>query len=489
MNKDDDIDLQTLYDLQVKELLNTWDFLHCSYPETKKYKFFHRTIIQDVKYIDEIKKILIQKIGYLPIHIFLTDYFYKIELPGPYRHIEKGLLLLFHIVSGLSINKMDKYIPYTNFFKIYKRFYVKHKKDLSEWINKMLNKDFFTNYIIRILSAKINNPLKIKNVTCFIDGYDSRVSYQDIHFDKKRMYSYKFKNDGYRTQFLIDINNFIIHISESVPCSDKTDGVMMEEMLLYKYVNMGDCILVDGGYTLHIPNTIDKINAKGYNIDIESFAFPFRKPIGEDLSVQQALFNKQINSLRSSIETFFHHFTNDFERFNKHNIIRITEKSLYNLQLNFAAVIFNLKNSCKVYDAGNDIYKDIYKNWTEKNFEYKYENDEVVEEVFRLDNAIMYKQEYINNKNFYQNNLINNLKAKFNKLNIQNDNDYDMGIDNDEINDVYEIEKIMCHKKEKDSYIYLVKWLNYDETTWVKESEFMQKYCIEHYWTEFNKDL
>ncbi|KAI9243305.1 hypothetical protein EDC94DRAFT_502755, partial [Helicostylum pulchrum] len=188
---------------------------------------------------------------YLPIHIFLTDYFYKIELPGPYRHIEKGLLLLFHIVK----------------------------------------------------------------------------------------------------------------------------------MLLYKYVNMGDCILVDGGYTLHIPNTIDKINAKGYNIDIESFAFPFRKSIGEDLSVQQALFNKQINSLRSSIETFFHHFTNDFERFNKHNIIRITEKSLYNLQLNFAAVIFNLKNSCKVYDADNDIYKDIYKNWTEKNFEYKYENDEVVEEV------------------------------------------------------------------------------------------------------------
>ncbi|GAA5817912.1 hypothetical protein MFLAVUS_011491 [Mucor flavus] len=197
------------------------------------------------------------------------------------------------------------------------------------------------------------------------------------------------KDDDIDLQTLYDLQ---VKELESVPCSDKTDGVMMEEMLLYKYVNMGDCILVDGGYTLHIPNTIDKINAK------ESFAFPFRKPIGEDLSVQQALFNKQINSLR------------------------ITEKSLYNLQLNFAAVIFNLKNSCKVYDA-------------EKNFEYKYENDEVVEEVFRLDNAIMYKQEYINNKNFYQNNLINNLKAKFNKLNIQNDNDYDMGIDNDEFND------------------------------------------------------
>ena len=50
------------------------------------------------------------------------------------------------------------------------------------------------------------------------------------------MYSYKFKDSGYRTQFLVDINNFIMFISESVPCSDKTDGKMLEDIKLEKYI-------------------------------------------------------------------------------------------------------------------------------------------------------------------------------------------------------------------------------------------------------------
>ncbi|GAA5798310.1 hypothetical protein HPULCUR_003711 [Helicostylum pulchrum] len=160
------------------------------------------------------------KLRVLPVFVFLTDYFYKIEVPGAYHHADKGLAILYHLVSGLSIRKMDKYIPFSTFFKIYKSFYVHNIKDLNLWIEKMNNKDLYCDNIMRIIYAKIQNPPKLKNVTCYLDGYDSRITYEDINLNKERLYSFKFKNDGLRTQFIIDINQFILYSSESEFCND-----------------------------------------------------------------------------------------------------------------------------------------------------------------------------------------------------------------------------------------------------------------------------
>lgn len=490
---DDEIyieNIRKLYNIEKTNLLNKWSFIHNNYPQIEKTKYLHRTILQEVKFIDEIKNELLKKLGFLPVHIFLTDFFYKLEIPGPYRHIEKGLLILYHITSGLSINKMNRYIPHANFFKIYKTFYIKYNDDLKKWINKLLYTNYFTNNIIRVLSAKMKNPKKLKNITCFVDGYDSRISYQDIHFDKSRMYSYKFKDSGYRTQFLVDINNFIMFISESVPCSDKTDGKMLEDIKLEKYINISDCILLDGGYTLHIEDTIEKINERGYDLDIESFAFPFRKELNIELTDNQKSFNKEINSLRSSIEAFLCNFTKTFERFNKHNIIRITESKLYNIQMNLSAVLFNIKNSVVVYNLTDDM-SCLYSRWIEKNFDFKYLNDK--EEFILLEPSLQYKQDYINNKNKYQNILINNILAKINDINIASSENIDENMRDNEDSSIYDIEKIITHKFDEitKKYSYLVKWLNYpvEQSTWVVENDFIQTDCIKDYWNQHNNDL
>lgn len=252
-----------------------------------------------------IKKVLLKKLGAFPIFVFLTQYLYKIDLPCPYKLSEKGLLILYQLIQGKSINEMNDYISSSSFHRIYLKFYRSYQKELKDFCNLFLYTDMFSNIQIRILNAKMNNPMRLKNVTLMLDGYDSKISYQDINFDKKRLYSYKFKSSGLRTQFIIDINNFIIYISKSLPCSDYTDGQTVERIPFNKFYNIVDCILIDGDYPLYLENTIEINDAKGISIHIENFCFPFRKDKNLDLTEYEQKFNKEVGGMRSQIESFF----------------------------------------------------------------------------------------------------------------------------------------------------------------------------------------
>ena len=465
------LDIENLLNLEKKDLINKWCFMHNKYEEIEYKKYYHRTEIKHVNFIQEIKEELIEKLGIIPVYVFLTDYFYKLEFPGAYYHVDKGLLIIYHLLSGLSINKMDKFINYTMYFKIYKRFYSYYNKELKEWLNKMLNSNFFTNNIIRLLYAKLNNPIKIKNVTCYIDGYDSRIAYQDLRFDKKRLFSHKFKKSGFRTQFLIDINRFIIFVSPSVPCNDYTDGQMFQNIKLEKYITQTDCLLLDGGYPLYIEKLIDLLDSRGSDINQESFIYPFRKPNNEELSENQLQFNIEINSLRSDIESFFAEFTRLFLRFNKSTVISVTEKEVYNDQMKLASILYNIKNSIKVYNINfeNEIY---YSYWTEYNFDFKrkHETDNL---EFILEPQFYNKQEHLDNKNKYQDNYISELIFK--KLNINNNS---MILDDN----IYEVEKIINHRKFNNKYKYLIKWVGYEQETWEIEDNIIDKECVIDYW-------
>lgn len=488
-------DLEYMLQVHINDLLNKWVFLRNTYHEIEYKHYFHRTQLSHVKYIDEVKQELFKKLGILSVFVFLTDYFYKIEVPGPYYHADKGLLILYHLVSGLSIKKMDKYIPYATFFKIYKCFYIKHEEDLKLWIKKINDQELFTNNVIRLIYAKLNNPIKLKNVTCFLDGYDSRVSYEDIKLDKKRLYSFKFENDGFRTQYIIDINGFIMYTSNTEFCNDFTDGKMFEKFKIENIIKTTDCLMVDGGYTLHLNTLIEKCNARGIEINLDSFCFPIRKEKNIDFTDNEENFNKQLGSFRSEIESFFYRYTNMFHRFNKNNVIRVTEKSIYNSQIKLCNILYNIKNAQEKYNIPiSDNY--LYSLWLNKGFRYKTRNEE---SEFTLEPKVYYRQELINNRNKFQDDILLDM---FNKININdslNNNaetddistDNSMNIDTNLVTEdiVYEVERIINHQKTKYKYKYLVKWKHYHELTWEDEDNFIEKDCIKEYWNNMEEQL
>jgi len=100
--------------------------------------------------------------------VIFGNYDYK----GPYRNIEKELLLLYQLISGNSIREMYEFIPYTSFYDIYREFWFNKYKELNDLFDKLLE-HMFSNKIIRILSAGIKNPQYFKQITLLLDGHDS----------------------------------------------------------------------------------------------------------------------------------------------------------------------------------------------------------------------------------------------------------------------------------------------------------------------------
>ncbi|EAY20210.1 hypothetical protein TVAG_021570 [Trichomonas vaginalis G3] len=55
--------------------------------------------------------------------------------------------------------------------------------------------------------------------------------------------------------------------------------------------------------------------------------------------------------------------------------------------------------------------------------------------------------------------------------------------------EIYEVEKIVDHKKQKDgTYVYYIKWKGYtdEDNTWEPEANLFSKQMIEGYWKEYN---
>lgn len=111
-----------------------------------------------VKKIKEVKKVLLEKLGVIPIYFFLVILFGDRDYRGPYNNVEKGLLILYFIVENKSIEYMDEYISKSTFHQIYRQFY---NADRILKINKILNyslKNMFSNIKVRILNGMLKNP-------------------------------------------------------------------------------------------------------------------------------------------------------------------------------------------------------------------------------------------------------------------------------------------------------------------------------------------
>ena len=181
-----------------------WTFLFEPWPQIQKSKF-HRTEIKTINDIEHVKETVLQRLGYIPVFFFLTVLFALQDYPGPYRNCEKGLLILYQLVKNCSMEQMGRFIPRSSFYDIYRAFYNKQAQILDRKLSAFLA-SMFSTIQIRILLAQ-QNPSMFKHVTLLLDGHDTRVN--QIGVEAEKMYSYKFKKSGLRTQVCIDNNSMI----------------------------------------------------------------------------------------------------------------------------------------------------------------------------------------------------------------------------------------------------------------------------------------
>jgi DDE superfamily endonuclease len=340
-------------------LAKHWDFLDEGWPSMIPSKK-HCTNLKEVGFITQVKETLYKRLGAIPVYFFLIMIWPNSQYPGPYRAVEKGLAILYHIVKGLSMEAMDPYIPKSSFFLIHSQFYNKEYNAHNKYITNCLA-TMFSNIIIRLLTAREKNPPLFKQVTLHLDGHDTRATYKGE--SSAEMYSYKLKKSGLRTQVVMDCNGMALWVSKSASCQKNADGTMLLDMKLDRHVHELDCIAVDGGYTQFL-NKVVEVSDK---FSKENFVHPFRKRRNQDLTEEESAYNSTFGSFRSQMESLFGDLGNIFEKHNNRKPVLVAKKETYNLQMKLAFLLLNIKKMVALLKIPTE---PIHTAWLHDGFEY-----------------------------------------------------------------------------------------------------------------------
>ena len=88
-----------------KLLKKHWKFINSQWPEMKPSKY-HRTNKKDICDMKPIKEVVVNRLGIIPVFFFLIVLYPFKYHPGPYRNVEKGLLILYHLLKTISYSDM-----------------------------------------------------------------------------------------------------------------------------------------------------------------------------------------------------------------------------------------------------------------------------------------------------------------------------------------------------------------------------------------------
>jgi hypothetical protein len=343
-----------------------WDFLNEEWPRVKP-STNHRTAKKDVEHLSKIKEVLYNRLGAIPVYFFLTTLWPNCKYPGPYKEVDKGLVLLFHLVKGLSMEAMSPFLPKSSFHAIHTVFYKKEYNAHNKYVSLCLA-TMFSNITIRLLSAKEKNPPLFKHVTLHLDGHDTRATYQGE--SSAEMYSYKLKKSGLRTQVAMDCNGMALWVSKSMPCKSFADGTMLLAMKIEKKVDALDCIAVDGGYTQYLKKLVEESDT----LSLQNFAHPYRKKKHQELAEEESQYNSTFGSFRSQMESLFGELGATFERHNNRAPVLVEKKQTYNLQLKLALLLLNIKKMVALLKIP---VEPIHTAWLREGFEYPAKSGEV----------------------------------------------------------------------------------------------------------------
>lgn len=363
-----------VYDLMEEE----WEFLDEPWPMCPKVKTFHRTELKQIPRVQEMKDLLMRRLGSIAVFFFLSKIWSKHYFPGPYNALDKGIAFLYFFVAGETMDSMSQYIPKTTFHVIYTTF-LKGERAIFEKEIKRCISSMFSTPEIRIRSANWRNPKPFKHVTMMLDGHDSRATYGE---DKAAMYSYKLKKSGLRTQVAIDVNGMVLLVSKSASCRDNNDGKMLLEMGIGKKIHAMDCIAVDGGYTQHIGEIVEK-----ENLEERNFCFPIRKKRLQPLHEDELNFNAMFGGFRSMAEGTFGDVMKTFAKFNNKEIVRTAGKKEFNLAFRLCLLLMNIRNFARALSIEE---KPHHRAWMNEGVDYPREKQLVPEltEVVTVQNKL-----------------------------------------------------------------------------------------------------
>ncbi|KAG0369533.1 hypothetical protein BGZ54_009676 [Gamsiella multidivaricata] len=412
-------------------VLNHWKFLHTDWPIIDRVKH-HRTELVAVKDIDIIKTVVLNRLGVIPAFFFLTMIFGTRAYSCPYRNVEKGIILLYVLVKGVSLSDMAQYIPKTSFHTIHKEFYMHNPDALNRLLTTMLSKMFST-LKSRHLAAQ-RNPDPFKNVTLNLDGHDSRVTH--VNADKASMYSYKLKKSGFRVQVCTDMNNMALFVSAPAPCRDYNDGTMLQRMGIQSKINKLDCNALDGGYNLYINKLLDSSDELQY----ENFCYPIRKTRGIALTDEEKSYNDIFGSFRSKIEGHFGEMQSTFTKFS-HTVVnatvnKVAEKDTFGLQYKLACLLLNIKRFAALKDIPTEQH---HMFWVQDGFDYpsKTENLEIMYTLPNIKVKLSQSEALLATRKAFLDMAISSQTQTADADMISGDDDRD-----------YEVEKIIGHRGE-----------------------------------------
>ncbi|KAF9993319.1 hypothetical protein BGZ80_010560 [Entomortierella chlamydospora] len=296
-----------------------WRFLHQDWPVVKRAKY-HRTEVKSVENIRKVKDFVQRRLGVIPVFFFLVVIFGVRSYPGPYRNVEKGLLILYMLLKGLSTSEMSEFLPKSSFHDVFKDFFGRETHTLDSKLMFCLA-NMCSSINLRLTSRSINSE-GFKQITLHIDGHDSRAAY--LNADKAGMYSYKLKKSGFRTQVCCDMNNMAVFVSQPAECCDFNDGTMLSRMSVERKIHHLDCIALDGGYTQYLHGIIEGSD----QIKSPNFCCPVRK-------------TRVVN--------------------------RVSEKSTFSLQFKLCCLLLNIKRMVASRNITTELHHGF---WMQEEFEY-----------------------------------------------------------------------------------------------------------------------
>lgn len=438
-----------------------WSFMNAEWPVVEKSKY-HRSSIKEIPSIGMVKEKLAQSLGYIPVFFFLVILFGTRDYSGPYSNVEKGLLLLYQLITGASIADMQQFIPKSSFHQLYKEFYDKQGGDLSRRISKYLS-TMFSNVRIRLLSAAQKNPADFRHVTLFLDGHDTRASYSGA--SSSAMYSYKLKKSGFRTQVCIDVNDMILFMSEPAPCRDYNDGTMFAQMDIGNKIHRLDCVALDGGYN----QVVEQVVADSSPLSLRNFCCPIRKQPGVPLTSSEALYNKLFGSLRSRVEATFGELVTTFHKFSHEVPVRVTTVGTFQVQFQLACLLLNIKTFVRMLNIQPLPHQSL---WLQAAFDFP--------SISSLGSTPIITDN-IERKLAEATELLQ-LQQEFLTMGITDDDVENISEDEDE--NGFEVESILGHKGSGNKMRYLVKWKGYTSkhNSWVRVKDLNAHELVEEYW-------
>ncbi|KAI9243383.1 hypothetical protein EDC94DRAFT_531469 [Helicostylum pulchrum] len=252
-------------------------------------------------------------------------------------------------------------------------------------------------------------------------------------------------------------------------------------MKLENKLNEYDCLAFDGGYYYYIDKFLENCDKKGNDkINNSNFMFPIRKKINEDLTEDEILYNETFGSFRSKIEGCFGHLENKFKRYNNNEgSCKITDIKLYNIQLKLSLLLLNIQRFCSLYSIP---LKPNHLLWANDNFNYPNPKNNLIDNIiYKFD--ILKLTEMSNRQSEFINNYFDCNENQSIRL-----NEIEMGIENDDDDENFEVEKILDHRKFKKRMKFLIKWKNYDETynEWIWQEDFNETFIIDEYLASIN---